>query len=148
MRAGSEVARDAAKESGACLHALLSLCCAAGCLKTALMPRKQRLKDDDEDEEDDELPSGLLPSRKIARKPRKQRLKAEDEEEDDELALPSRKIANKPRKQRLKDEENGEDVVELPHRPRGKECVDDETVAPPTSIPFTSKLALGASGSA
>ena len=47
------------------------------------MPRKQRLKD--EDGEDDELPSGLLPSKRIARKPRKQRLKDEDEEEDDEL---------------------------------------------------------------
>ena len=48
------------------------------------MPRKQRLKD--EDGEDDELPSGLLPSKRIARKPRKQRLKDEDEEEDDELS--------------------------------------------------------------
>ena len=47
------------------------------------MPRKQRLKD--EDGENVELPSGLLPSKRIARKPRKQRLKDEDEEEDDEL---------------------------------------------------------------
>ena len=46
------------------------------------MPRKQRLKD--EDGENVELPSGLLPSKRIARKPRKQRLKDEDEEEDDE----------------------------------------------------------------
>ena len=52
------------------------------------MPRKQRLKD--EDGENVELPSGLLPSKRIARKPRKQRLKDEDEEEDDELpAAPS-----------------------------------------------------------
>ena len=47
------------------------------------MPRKQRLKD--EDGENVERPSGLLPSKRIARKPRKQRLKDEDEEEDDEL---------------------------------------------------------------
>ena len=44
------------------------------------MPRKQRLKDDDEDEEDDELPSGLLPSSRIAHKARKQRLKDEETE--------------------------------------------------------------------
>ena len=38
------------------------------------MPRKQRVRVE-EDEEDDELPSDLVPSRKIARKLRKQRLK-------------------------------------------------------------------------
>ena len=48
------------------------------------MPRKQRVRVE-EDEEDDELPSDLVPSRKIARKLRKQRLKDEDEDEDDEL---------------------------------------------------------------
>ena len=81
------------------------------------MPRKQRLKD--EDGEDDELPSGLLPSKRIARKPRKQRLKDEDEEEDDELPsglLPSRKIARKPRKQ---EPHGGAEPVETRHhRPR------------------------------
>ena len=67
------------------------------------MPRKQRLKD--EDGENVELPSGLLPSKRIARKPRKQRLKDEDEEEDDELPsglLPSSRIAHTARKPRLK----------------------------------------------
>ena len=48
------------------------------------MPRKQRVRVE-VDEEDDELPSDLVPSRKIARKLRKQRLKDEDEDEDDEL---------------------------------------------------------------
>ena len=65
------------------------------------MPRKQRVRVE-EDEEDDELPSDLVPSRKIARKLRKQRLKDEDEDEDDELPsglLPSSRIARKPRKQ-------------------------------------------------
>ena len=40
------------------------------------MPRKQRLKD--EDGEDDELPSGLLPSSRIAHTARKQQLKDEE----------------------------------------------------------------------
>ena len=109
------------------------------------MPRKQRLKD--EDGEDDELPSGLPPSKRIARKPRKQRLKDEDEEEDDELPsglLPSSRIAHTARKQQLKDEEDGEDAVELPQR-RGKLLVDDEPenepVEPPTRRACGSSLA-------
>ena len=47
------------------------------------------------------------------------RLKDEDEEEDDELPsglLPSSRIAHTARKQQLKDEEDGEDAVELPQR--------------------------------
>ena len=63
------------------------------------MPRKQRLKD--EDGEDDELPSGLLPSKRIARKLRKQRLKDEDEEEDDELPSASCRAAKLRRKHLL-----------------------------------------------
>ena len=57
------------------------------------MPRKQRLKD--EDGENVELPSGLLPSKRIARKPRKQRLKDEDEEEDDELMARGRRATRR-----------------------------------------------------
>ena len=68
-------------QSGACQPLLLVEDAArtAGVSKPSFMPRKQRVRVE-EDEEDDELPSDLVPSRRIARKPRKQRLKDEDEE--------------------------------------------------------------------
>ena len=99
------------------------------------MPRKQRVRVE-EDEEDDELPSDLVPSRKIARKLRKQRLKDEDEDEDDELPsglLPSSRIARKPRKQGLKDEaatDDGEHLLRAEQQDLDHPLLHKEHLAP------------------